>query len=85
MATLTKAALAERVYEFDNFETKVQAKNFVEDLLDIIKDEIIAGNEVSFAGFGKFEKFERTQDGKGTGTFKPKFAAFKDFKDAVNA
>lgn len=84
MATFTKATLAERVYEFDNFDTKKQAKDFIEDLLTMLKAEVIAGNDVSLAGFGKLEKYERTEGGKGTGKFRPRFTAFNDFRSAVN-
>ena len=79
MATFNKAALAERIYEFDNFSTKKQATEFVEDILRLIKDEVAEGNEVSLAGFGKFEQYKLA-----SGVIKPKFSAFTDFKNAVN-
>ncbi len=78
---LNKAELISRIAEFDNFDTKKQAGEFLEDIIGLIQDTVIAGGEVSIAGFGKFEKFTSST----TGRKKPKFTAFKDFKDAVNA
>ena len=79
--TMNKSALIERILEFDNFETKKQATEFYEDFFDIIKDAVISGDKVTIPGFGKFEKFTSSTTGK----HKPKFTAFADFKDAVNA
>ena len=84
MATMNKTALVARLMEFEMFTTKKQATEFLEDFIDIIKDTVIAGDDVSIAGFGKFSKFERTADGAGTGVYKPKFTAFSSFKEAVN-
>ncbi len=78
---LNKAELISRIAEFDNFTTKVQASNFLDDILELIQSTIVAGGEVSIAGFGKFDKFTSPVTGK----HKPRFKAFKDFKEAVNA
>lgn len=77
---MNKKALAERIYEFDNFTGKGQAREFLEDFLQIIKDEVIAGNTVNLAGFGKFEPYVR-----GNGEVTPKFRPFTAFKLAVAA
>jgi len=75
MATFNKDALVERVYEFDNFDTKVQSKRFVEDFFGIITTEVGAGNTVNIAGFGKFEPFKLAN-----GKVVPKFRPFEAFK-----
>lgn len=80
METINKKALADKVLEFDNFETKKQATEFVEDFFQIIKDAVIEGKTVSIPGFGKFEAYT-----KQNGTKKPKFVPFSDFKDKLKA
>ena len=80
MAKINKQGLVEFIYEQDNFETKKQAAEFLDDFLGLIKDTIIAGDEVTIAGFGKFSKFTSPV----TNVSKPKFAAFSSFKAAVN-
>lgn len=80
MARYNKESLVEDLLLHDIFAdvTKTKTRQFVDDLLDTIQERVVAGDEVTFAGFGKFEKFTRQN-----GTVKPKFTAFKDFKDAV--
>lgn len=58
--------------------SKKATKEFLEDLVDFIKDAVVAGDTVSIPGFGKFAPFTRQN-----GTVKPKFTPFKDFSDAV--
>lgn len=77
---MNKQDLINKIAEFNNFDTKKQAKEFLEDLITIIKDEVIAGNDVTIPGFGKFENFTREN-----GVKTPKFRAFTAFKDAVKA
>lgn len=80
MDTMNKTALAEKVLEFDNFETKKQAIEFVEDFFKIIRDTVAEGNAVSIPGFGKFEPYTRQN-----GTVKPKFVPFTAFKEQLTA
>lgn len=79
--TMNKEAFAEAISTHEVFENypKYKIKQFVEDFFGIVTDAVVAGDSVSIAGFGKFENFERQN-----GTRKPKFTAFKDFKEAVN-
>lgn len=77
---INKQELINRIHEYDNFDTKKQAGEFLDDILSLIEDTIIAGGEVSIAGFGKFEKFTSSTTKKS----KPKFTAFGKFKAAVN-
>lgn len=79
MAKINKAGLVEFIYEQDNFETKKQSAEFLDDLLTLIQDTVASGDEVNIAGFGKFERFESSTTGKKF----PKFRPFKDFTDAV--
>ena len=85
MARYTKESLVEDLQLYDIFAevSKAKTRQFVEDLLQTIQDHIVAGDEVTFAGFGKFYKFEKTKNDKPTGIIVPKFAAFKDLKEAV--
>ena len=80
MARYNKESLVEDLQFYDIFAevSKAKTRQFVEDLLQHIQTHVAAGDEVTFAGFGKFEKFTRQN-----GSIKPKFTAFKDFKDAV--
>lgn len=77
---INKPALVEELYLMTIFEnaSKTQVTQFIENFFDIIAAHVTNGDEVTIAGFGKFEKFQK-QDG----TYKPKFTPFKDFKDAV--
>lgn len=77
---MNKQELINRVAEYDFIETKKQAGELVDDLLGLITDEVVAGNDVSLAGFGKFENFTRSN-----GVKTPKFRAFGAFKQAVAA
>lgn len=80
MATINKDALVEKLQLTDAFSshTKKFTREFVDDFFKSIMDEVVAGNTVSITGFGKFELFTRQN-----GSVKPKFTAFKDFKDAA--
>ena len=79
---INKDALVDKLQLMDAFSTpRKQAPNeIVGDFLDLIANEVIAGNTVSIPGFGKFEPYTK-QDG----SLKPKFTAFTAFKDAVKA
>ena len=80
MARYNKVNLVEDLLLQDIFATtsKKRVTELVDDILAIIQERVVEGDEVTFAGFGKFEKYEREN-----GSFKPKFTAYKDFKDAV--
>lgn len=80
--TINKPALVEELALYDVFEnaSKKDITLFVESFFDLIAAKVVQGDTVSIPGFGKFEKFQK-QDG----TFKPKFSAFKEFKDSVKS
>ena len=82
MARYNKVSLVEDLILQDVFAdvSKKRVTELVDDILSLIQEHVVAGDEVTFAGFGKFEKYQREN-----GSFKPKFSAFKDFKDAVSA
>lgn len=61
-------------------DTKVAGMALVDTFFAIIKEQVIAGNEVAIPGFGKLAKYQREN-----GKFKAKFTAFEDFTNAVNA
>ena len=79
--TLNKEAIAEKLGLHDLFSEvgKGKTKEFVEDFFQMIADEVVAGNTVSIAGFGKFEPYKSTTTGKVT----PKFRPFSKFKEAL--
>lgn len=61
-------------------DTKVAGMALVDTFFSIMKDQVVAGNEVAIPGFGKLAKYQREN-----GKFKAKFTAFQDLTDAVNA
>ena len=61
-------------------DTKVAGMALVDTFFSIMKDQVIAGNEVAIPGFGKLAKYQREN-----GKYKAKFSAFEDFTNAVNA
>jgi len=87
MARLNKQSLVDDLAFHRAFEATPisQVAEVVDYIFELIVDRVASGDEVTIAGFGKFEKYERTKDGKPTGSFRPKLVAFKAFKDAVNA
>lgn len=80
MARYNKQSLIDDLALHNVFEDTPKSKvaDLVNYLFDTIEERVTANDEVTIAGFGKFEKYQRQN-----GTFKPKFTAFKDFKDAV--
>ncbi len=56
--TFNKKALADAVAERLDY-TKKAAGDIVDLVLDEIKDQLVAGNKVDLAGFGRFEVKER--------------------------
>lgn len=52
--TLTKAELAERLYERIGF-AKRESKDIVDAFFELIAERLIAGEEVRIAGFGQFQ------------------------------
>jgi len=53
--TLTKADLAQQVYEQNKGLSRVQATEAVEAFLRISKDTLIKGSDLLLSGFGKFK------------------------------
>ena len=58
IVTLTKANIVEKISEQHCCTTK-QAKNNLENMLDIIKENLESGEDVLISGFGKFEIKEK--------------------------
>ena len=87
MARLNKQSLVDNVSLHRAFENtpKYQVAEVVDYLFEIITEHVACGDDVTVAGFGKFQKAERTKDGKPVGSFRPKLVAYKAFKDAVSA
>lgn len=87
MAKYTKTELIDDLLLHEIFAdvSKKATTEFVNDLLDSIANKVAAGDDVSLYGFGKFEKYAKTKDGKPTGEFTPKFRPAKAFKDKVAA
>ena len=58
--TFSKKALADAVAERLDY-TKKAAGDIVDLVLDEIKDQLVAGNKVDLAGFGRFEVKDRAE------------------------
>ncbi|MDE5832986.1 MAG: integration host factor subunit alpha [Desulfovibrio sp.] len=56
--TLTKADIVEAIYN-ETGKNRLDAKNAVEDLLDIMKKAIKKDHSLLISGFGKFECYEK--------------------------
>ena len=91
--TLTKADIVERIYESTD-KNRVDVKNVVEKLLEIMKNAIKKDNALLISGFGKFEAYDKaSRKGRNPQTGaeikipaskNPVFKAGKGLKDAVN-
>jgi DNA-binding protein HU-beta len=74
--------------------TQKAASEYVNAIIDVITEALVAGDEVSLTGFGKFSVTERAaREGRNPATGEtiqiaasksPKFKAAKALKDAVN-
>ena len=58
---MTKAEFVDRIASDDRIESKKQAADAVEAVLDGITDSLKSGDAVNFTGFGKFHVAERGQ------------------------
>ncbi len=61
-------------------DTKVAGVALVDAFFDVLREQVLAGNEVAIPDFGKFELYTRLNDIK-----KPKFTPFLAFKEDANA
>lgn len=61
-------------------DTKVAGMSLVDTFFGIMKEQVVAGNEIAIPGFGKLAKYQREN-----GKYKAKFQAFESFTEAVNA
>lgn len=69
MTTLTKKDLVDTIAEANGYQQN-QAAELVETLLELIKSELVSGEDVLISGFGKFcvkEKRERRGRNPATG------------------
>ena len=57
--TITKAELAQQIYNNHEKLTKIQATEAVEAFLRISKDSLIGGSDLLLSGFGKFNVREK--------------------------
>jgi len=57
--TLTKAEFVDRLARDSRFDSKKQAADAVEALLDGVTSALTSGESVNFTGFGKFSVAER--------------------------
>lgn len=58
--TITKADLAQQIYNNHEELTKIQATEAVEAFLRISKDSLIGGSDLLLSGFGKFNVREKS-------------------------
>ncbi len=79
---MTKKDFIEKYHASGNFEYKAEAERALNDLLASFEDALIAGEEVNFIGWGKFEVVERAaREGRNPSTGETiKIAAKKSVK-----
>lgn len=75
---LSKQDIINRVAEFDIFESKVQAREFLDDFFDLVIEITSAGDEFTYSPYLKFSKFTSSTTGKS----KLKMTPFKAVQDA---
>lgn len=91
---MTKKELIELMFEKNFFETKKKAEECLNFVLDTTKEKLVAGEEVDFYGFGKFEVVVRAEkNGRNPSTGEAivipskravKFKSAKALKDSIN-
>jgi integration host factor subunit alpha len=57
---LTKAEMAERLFETVGLN-KREAKEFVDDFFEVVREALARGEQVKLSGFGNFELREKNQ------------------------
>lgn len=57
---LTKAEMAERLFETVGLN-KREAKEFVDDFFEVVRDALARGEQVKLSGFGNFDLREKNQ------------------------
>ncbi len=90
---MTKKDFIEKYHAAGNFEYKAEAERALNDLLASFEEALIAGEEVNFIGWGKFEVVERAaREGRNPSTGETikiaskksvKFKAGKKLNDSV--
>lgn len=75
---MNKKQLVSAIAATEYFETKKDAKAFLDEFLTIISDTVASGNEVRITDFGKFESFKQAN-----GKVVPKFRPFKELRSKV--
>lgn len=77
---LNRDSLGRRMVEAHLADTKVAGIELVDRFFEVLRSEILAGNEVAIPDFGKFSTYVRQNGSK-----KPKFTPFGSFKSEINA
>lgn len=75
---MRKNEIINRISEFDVFDSKAQAKDFLDDFFDLILDTTSKGEEFAYSPYMKFSKFTSSTTGKS----KLKMTSFKATQDA---
>lgn len=91
---MTKAELVDKIYIKASLPSKAKAEEALTAVLDVLKEAIVAGDAVTFTGFGTFKLGERAErQGRNPKTGEPitipsarvvKFTPGKALKDAIN-
>lgn len=90
---MTKKEFINLYYEKGEFKTKVETEKAANAFLETIEDILVRGEEITFAGFGKFEVVKREarigrnprtgKEVKIEATKAPKFKAGRNLKEKV--
>lgn len=56
---MTKKEFAKLLFEKELFSSKAESERKLDEILETIEETLIAGEEINFIGWGKFEKVEK--------------------------
>ena len=91
---MTKAELVDKIYVKAGLPTKAKAEEALDAVISCLRDALVAGESVTFTGFGSFKVNERAErKGRNPRSGEPitisackvvKFTPGKTLKDALN-
>lgn len=92
---MTKAELVDKIYAKAGLPSKAKAEEALDAIISCLRDALVAGDSITFTGFGSFKVMERKErQGRNPQTNEPitipaskvvKFTPGKALKDAVNS
>lgn len=90
---MTKAELVDKIYVKAGLPTKAKAEEVLDAVIDCLREALVAGDSITFTGFGSFKVSERCErKGRNPHSGEPitipackvvKFTPGKNLKDAI--